>query len=145
MDDSEESMQQEDAKHSQMDEAVSEEDEDADFVEEGKNLLARLEELNTIKTSSQNKHVGYNPEDFQIKCVQYENCTLEFVAPATYVRPAFTRPVIKAKQYKFTLDKFQDQAIQSIERNESVLVAAHTSAGKTAIAEYAIATALKNK
>jgi ATP-dependent RNA helicase DOB1 len=30
------------------------------------------------------------------------------------------------------------------ERNESVLVAAHTSAGKTAVAEYAIAKALKN-
>jgi ATP-dependent RNA helicase DOB1 len=29
------------------------------------------------------------------------------------------------------------------ERNESVLVAAHTSAGKTAVAEYAIAKALK--
>lgn len=31
------------------------------------------------------------------------------------------------------------------ERNESVLVAAHTSAGKTAVAEYAIARALKNR
>ena len=30
------------------------------------------------------------------------------------------------------------------ERNESVLVAAHTSAGKTAVAEYAIAKALAN-
>jgi ATP-dependent RNA helicase DOB1 len=29
------------------------------------------------------------------------------------------------------------------ERNESVMVAAHTSAGKTAVAEYAIAKALK--
>lgn len=31
-----------------------------------------------------------------------------------------------------------------IENNESVLVAAHTSAGKTAVAEYAIAKSLKN-
>jgi len=30
-----------------------------------------------------------------------------------------------------------------IEKDESVLVAAHTSAGKTAIAEYAIAKSLK--
>lgn len=29
-------------------------------------------------------------------------------------------------------------------KNESVLVAAHTSAGKTAVAEYAIAQSLKN-
>ena len=32
-----------------------------------------------------------------------------------------------------------------IERNESVLVAAHTSAGKTVVAEYAVARSLKNK
>jgi len=76
----EESVKEEEVKHSQMDnDMVSEEDEDAELVEEGKNLLARLEELNTIKTTSQNKHVGYNPDDFQIKTVQYENCTCEFV------------------------------------------------------------------
>ena len=35
--------------------------------------------------------------------------------------------------------------MECVERNESILVAAHTSAGKTAIAEYSIALALKNK
>lgn len=41
------------------------------------------------------------------------------------------RPASKpAKEYPFTLDPFQKQAIQYIERNESVLVSAHTSAGK---------------
>ena len=35
-------------------------------------------------------------------------------------------------------------AIASVERNESVLVSAHTSAGKTVCAEYAIAQCLKN-
>jgi ATP-dependent RNA helicase DOB1 len=67
------------------------------------------------------------------------------VAPKDFTRPEFKRPLKKAKEYKFTLDKFQDKAVECIERNESVLVAAHTSAGKTAIAEYAIATALNNK
>jgi ATP-dependent RNA helicase DOB1 len=43
------------------------------------------------------------------------------------------------------LDPFQRVSISSIERNESVLVAAHTSAGKTVVAEYAIALCLKNK
>mmetsp|Transcript_22038 Transcript_22038/g.24646 ORF Transcript_22038/g.24646 Transcript_22038/m.24646 type:complete len:956 (-) Transcript_22038:847-3714(-) len=38
----------------------------------------------------------------------------------------------------------QAQAIGYIEKEESVLVAAHTSAGKTAVAEYAIAKALNN-
>jgi ATP-dependent RNA helicase DOB1 len=48
-----------------------------------------------------------------------------------------------AKQYPFTLDAFQREAVSSIERNQSVLVSAHTSAGKTAVAEYAIALSLK--
>ena len=48
------------------------------------------------------------------------------------------------KQYKFKLDKFQEKAVESIQKNESVLVAAHTSAGKTAVAEYAIAQSLKD-
>uniref|UniRef100_A0A060T9Q5 ARAD1D20438p n=1 Tax=Blastobotrys adeninivorans TaxID=409370 RepID=A0A060T9Q5_BLAAD len=50
-----------------------------------------------------------------------------------------------AKTYKFTLDPFQAAAIASIERNESVLVSAHTSAGKTVVAEYAIAQSLREK
>lgn len=50
-----------------------------------------------------------------------------------------------AKTYKFTLDPFQATSIASIERNESVLVSAHTSAGKTVVAEYAIAQSLRAK
>ncbi|KAG0272234.1 ATP-dependent RNA helicase mtr4 [Linnemannia exigua] len=50
-----------------------------------------------------------------------------------------------AKTYPFTLDPFQRLATYSIERGESVLVSAHTSAGKTVVAEFAIATSLKNK
>lgn len=55
------------------------------------------------------------------------------------------KPEFPAKTYPFTLDPFQATAIASIERNESVLVSAHTSAGKTVVAEYAIAQSLKNK
>jgi ATP-dependent RNA helicase DOB1 len=53
-------------------------------------------------------------------------------------------PEKPAKTYDFTLDPFQQVSISSIERNESVLVSAHTSAGKTVVAEYAIAQCLKN-
>lgn len=42
------------------------------------------------------------------------------------------------------MDPFQHKAVVAIESDESVLVCAHTSAGKTAIAEYAIALSLKN-
>lgn len=50
-----------------------------------------------------------------------------------------------AKTYPFTLDPFQQVSIACLERNESVLVSAHTSAGKTAIAEYAIAMSFRDK
>jgi ATP-dependent RNA helicase DOB1 len=50
-----------------------------------------------------------------------------------------------ARVYPFSLDPFQQTAIYAIQRNESVLVSAHTSAGKTVVAEYAIATGLNKK
>ncbi|GAM27183.1 hypothetical protein SAMD00019534_103580 [Acytostelium subglobosum LB1] len=46
--------------------------------------------------------------------------------------------------YPFELDSFQKQAIYHMEKGESVFISAHTSAGKTVIAEYAIAMAAKN-
>jgi ATP-dependent RNA helicase DOB1 len=49
-----------------------------------------------------------------------------------------------AKTYPFTLDPFQRTAIECVDRDESVLVAAHTSAGKTVVAEYAIAKSLRD-
>lgn len=54
-------------------------------------------------------------------------------------------PAEPARIYKFSLDPFQATSIASIERNESVLVSAHTSAGKTVVAEYAIAQSLLAK
>nr|XP_006817545.1 PREDICTED: helicase SKI2W-like [Saccoglossus kowalevskii] len=49
-----------------------------------------------------------------------------------------------AYQWPFELDVFQKQAILRLENHESVFVAAHTSAGKTVVAEYAIALAEKH-
>lgn len=53
-------------------------------------------------------------------------------------------PAEPARTWPFTLDPFQQVSIASIQRGESVLVSAHTSAGKTVVAEYAIAQCLKN-
>ncbi|EAQ86840.1 hypothetical protein CHGG_08093 [Chaetomium globosum CBS 148.51] len=52
-------------------------------------------------------------------------------------------PAEPARTYPFRLDPFQAMSVASIERDESVLVSAHTSAGKTVVAEYAIAQCLK--
>ncbi|KAB8239814.1 rRNA-processing arch domain-containing protein [Aspergillus alliaceus] len=53
-------------------------------------------------------------------------------------------PENPARVWPFTLDPFQQVSVASIQREESVLVSAHTSAGKTVVAEYAIAQSLKN-
>ncbi|XP_077052554.1 superkiller complex protein 2 [Siphateles boraxobius] len=49
-----------------------------------------------------------------------------------------------AFKYPFELDVFQKQAILRLEAHDSVFVAAHTSAGKTVVAEYAIALSQKH-
>ncbi|CAL5426810.1 unnamed protein product [Camellia sinensis] len=49
-----------------------------------------------------------------------------------------------ALEFPFELDKFQKEAIYYLEKGESVFVAAHTSAGKTVVAEYAFALASKH-
>lgn len=43
--------------------------------------------------------------------------------------------------FPFTLDPFQKQSIYHLERGDNVFVAAHTSAGKTVVAEWAISRA----
>ncbi|XP_062085110.1 DExH-box ATP-dependent RNA helicase DExH11 isoform X2 [Humulus lupulus] len=49
-----------------------------------------------------------------------------------------------ALDFPFELDTFQKEAIYYLENGESVFVAAHTSAGKTVVAEYAFALASKH-
>lgn len=75
-----------------------------------------------------------------------ESCSHEVAYPPSQpfipLRPPTREP---AKTYNFVLDPFQKESILCIDNNQSVLVSAHTSAGKTVIAEYAIATSLKNK
>ena len=79
-----------------------------------------------------------------------KSCKHEVAVPPGAVADAgmleLTHPeVVPAKTYPFPLDPFQKAAVACIERNESVLVSAHTSAGKTVCAEYAIATGLREK
>jgi ATP-dependent RNA helicase DOB1 len=54
-------------------------------------------------------------------------------------------PAKPDREYKFELDPFQRVSVYAIQRNESILVSAHTSAGKTVVAEYAIAQCLNRK
>lgn len=78
-----------------------------------------------------------------------KNCVHEVATPLeseyTGLRDPRENPNhIPAKEYPFKLDSFQERSILCIENEQSVLVSAHTSAGKTVVAEYAIAKSLKN-
>uniref|UniRef100_A0A1I7TDH5 Superkiller viralicidic activity 2-like 2 n=1 Tax=Caenorhabditis tropicalis TaxID=1561998 RepID=A0A1I7TDH5_9PELO len=75
-----------------------------------------------------------------------ENCTHEVAIPPNTTFSELKQSAAEpAKYYPFQLDAFQKQAILCIENNQSVLVSAHTSAGKTVVATYAIAQCLREK
>lgn len=63
-------------------------------------------------------------------------CTHEVACPPgqSYV-PLQPSRIEPAKVYPFTLDPFQKESILCVDNNQSVLVSAHTSAGKTVVAE----------
>ncbi|XP_014467951.1 PREDICTED: helicase SKI2W [Dinoponera quadriceps] len=66
---------------------------------------------------------------------------LDVSAPVTDFDKKVPDPAIK---FEYELDTFQKQAILKLEENCNVFVAAHTSAGKTTVAEYAIALSQKH-
>ena len=71
-----------------------------------------------------------------------QNCLHECIRPDGWVSQDYP-PVPPAKEFPYKLDPFQLEAVNCLEKRESVLVAAHTSAGKTTVAEYAIAMAFR--
>ncbi|VDD88900.1 unnamed protein product [Enterobius vermicularis] len=85
------------------------------------------------------------------KIVTEGNCSHDVVVPADQdFIPLRSRTTEPAKSYPFVLDAFQKEAINCIDNSESVLVSAHTSAGKTVVALYglvlyAIAMGLREK
>ncbi|GAB6028830.1 Exosome RNA helicase MTR4 [Chamberlinius hualienensis] len=86
---------------------------------------------------------------FKIHVVETDasiNCIHEVAVPhdAEYV-PLKRLTTAPAKEYEFKLDPFQKEALLCLDNSQSVLVSAHTSAGKTVVAEYAIAMALRDK
>ena len=50
-----------------------------------------------------------------------------------------------AMSFPFELDDFQKRALLRLENKESVFITAHTSAGKTVIADYAISLCQQHK
>ena len=56
----------------------------------------------------------------------------------------FDKIINPAMTFEFTLDTFQKRSIIRLEQKKNILVCAHTSSGKTLVAEYGIALGKKN-
>lgn len=110
-------------------------DDDDDFVLK----RIRKEDLDIDFDELKNRIVVYTIES-------EESCTHEVACPPhqKYI-PLEPRKGEPVRTYPFTLDPFQKESILCVDNNQSVLVSAHTSAGKTVIAEYAVALAFKNQ
>ncbi|EAT39110.1 AAEL009067-PA [Aedes aegypti] len=118
------------------------EDENDDDVEESESnkrakVESLLDDINLDNIESRIKvHTIQSPEA----------CTHEVAVYPDHKYMPLVPPTGKAaKEYPFVLDPFQKEAILCIENQQSVLVSAHTSAGKTVVAEYAIAKSLAAK
>ncbi|EDV98757.1 exosome RNA helicase MTR4 [Drosophila grimshawi] len=96
------------------------------------------------------------PDDFAMEALRVRIVTHQLVSPESCTHEVAAHPDqeyiplqpivgVPAKEYPFVLDPFQKQAILCIDNSQSVLVSAHTSAGKTVVAEYAIAKSLAAK
>ncbi|XP_073012536.1 DExH-box ATP-dependent RNA helicase DExH9 [Typha latifolia] len=78
-------------------------------------------------------------------------CVHDVSYPEGYVQAATPRAITSgektkpAKDFPFELDPFQSEAIKCLDNGESVMVSAHTSAGKTVVALYAIAMSLRDQ
>ncbi|CAG9465443.1 unnamed protein product [Pedinophyceae sp. YPF-701] len=85
-----------------------------------------------------------------VNTIEYDGkaCTHEVAWPPGHEGPlgppaAPSKP--PAKEYSFAIDPFQRTAIHALEAGHNVLVAAHTSAGKTVVAQYAFAMGLRDR
>ncbi|CAG9760970.1 unnamed protein product [Ceutorhynchus assimilis] len=107
-------------------------------------LQGPLQGPEVAKLEESSRDLRHNIKVHTLKTI--ESCTHEVACPPNEeyfaLQPRHGPPL---KEYPFTLDPFQNESIACVDNNQSVLVSAHTSAGKTVIAEYAIAKAFKNQ
>jgi hypothetical protein len=123
-------------------------DEAFDDVDDTDELLAELTFADGLAVSKKKKvtDIPTNPLELAQHQAQLQSNTTRTSWATTNLLPIrdfnslIPNPAMK---YPFTLDDFQQQAVARLERSESVFVAAHTSAGKTVVAEYAVALAMQ--
>ncbi|KAJ7999933.1 hypothetical protein DPEC_G00199540 [Dallia pectoralis] len=105
-----------------------------------------LEDLG-IKDSTSTPATTTNKDGRMAKPVEGQEEKKRWAIPVDITSPCddfYKRIPNPAFKYPFELDVFQKQAVLRLEAHESVFVAAHTSAGKTVVAEYAVALSQKH-
>uniref|UniRef100_A0A8B9JVF4 SKI2 homolog, superkiller viralicidic activity 2-like n=1 Tax=Astyanax mexicanus TaxID=7994 RepID=A0A8B9JVF4_ASTMX len=119
----------------------SELEEDIDF-EHGMHIIFDTQSSFTPpKTSQADKTADMKKKETEAKKERKWAVPVDISCPCDDFYKRIPDPAFK---YPFELDTFQKQAILRLEVHDSVFVAAHTSAGKTVVAEYAIALSQKH-
>ena len=88
--------------------------------------------------NSQHKMVSYNSEENEKKSLN------EYAIEDNISVFKFDELKEPAMKFPFKLDDFQKRSILRLEQKKNILVCAHTSSGKTLVAEYGIALGKKN-
>ena len=125
-------------------------DDIADLYDDIKKIIPNIEKL---LSNTENNIINNINNEFRIETETFDGGYYEHISinnPEILEIPNKKSIInfddIKDKKYDFSfkLDFFQKKSILCIENNENLLVSAHTSSGKTAIAKYAIAKSIKN-
>ncbi|XP_043722234.1 DExH-box ATP-dependent RNA helicase DExH9-like [Telopea speciosissima] len=98
--------------------------------------------VESMHPQKQQKENGIISLDEPIACVHDVSYPEGFVPSSSFASREEIKP---AKEFPFKLDAFQSEAIRCLDNGESVMVSAHTSAGKTVVALYAVAMSLRDK
>ena len=135
-------------------------------IKEKKEVLFLMKEIQSIKESikmeykenesyennnKEDEDIDFkinNIPDKEVKIItnKFEGGFHELIYPINIPKPKLKIEKIEnpATKYPFKLDQFQEKSILCLENHQSVLVSAHTSAGKTVVAQYAIAMSLRD-
>uniref|UniRef100_A0A182QLV6 Helicase SKI2W n=1 Tax=Anopheles farauti TaxID=69004 RepID=A0A182QLV6_9DIPT len=102
------------------------------IIDEGLLAVDKSEQQQVLKISNVNNN--------ELKSAEWA----EMIDISKPVDDFYAKIPVMAHRFPFELDIFQKQAILKLEEHNHVFVAAHTSAGKTVVAEYAIALSKKH-
>uniref|UniRef100_A0A667X9K1 SKI2 subunit of superkiller complex n=1 Tax=Myripristis murdjan TaxID=586833 RepID=A0A667X9K1_9TELE len=109
-----------------------------DFSDKG--LSGNHDAVSSSSTSEKGKDVKSKPQEDPEENKKWA-IPVNITSPCEDFHKRIPNPAFK---WPFELDVFQKQAVLRLEAHDSVFVAAHTSAGKTVVAEYAIALSQKH-